>query len=39
MAVSTRTKRSAARPLIVTLIVIAVIAALGFGYASPYMAQ
>ncbi|NPT45155.1 DUF2939 domain-containing protein [Paraburkholderia sp. 1N] len=38
MAVSTRTKRSAARPLIVTLIVIAVIAALGFGYASPYMA-
>jgi len=38
MAVSTRTKRSATRPLIVTLIVIAVIAALGFGYASPYMA-
>ncbi len=38
MAVSTRTKRSATRPLIVTLIVIVVIAALGFGYASPYMA-
>jgi hypothetical protein len=38
MAVSTRTRRSATRPLIVTLIVIAVIAALGFGYASPYMA-
>ncbi|HEX3638526.1 MAG TPA: DUF2939 domain-containing protein [Paraburkholderia sp.] len=38
MAVSTRTKRNATRPLIVTLIVIAVIAALGFGYASPYMA-
>ncbi|MFM0505902.1 DUF2939 domain-containing protein [Paraburkholderia caffeinilytica] len=38
MAVSTRTKRSATRPLIVILIVIVVIAALGFGYASPYMA-
>ena len=38
MAVSTRTKRSATRPLIVTLIVIAVIAALGFGYASPNIA-
>ncbi|MFM0201526.1 DUF2939 domain-containing protein [Paraburkholderia fungorum] len=38
MAVSTRTRRSTTRPLIVTLIVIAVIAALGFGYASPYMA-
>ena len=38
MAVSTRTKRNAARPLIVTLIVIVVIAALGFCYASPYMA-
>ncbi len=38
MAVSTRAKRSATRPLIVTLIVIAVIAALGFGYASPYIA-
>ncbi|CAE6708579.1 hypothetical protein R69927_03731 [Paraburkholderia domus] len=38
MSVSTRTRRSATRPLIVTLIVIAVIAALGFGYASPYMA-
>jgi hypothetical protein len=38
MAVSTRTRHSATRPLIVTLIVIAVIAALGFGYASPYMA-
>lgn len=38
MAVSTRTKRSAIRPLIVTLVVIVVIAALGFGYASPYIA-
>ncbi|MFM0071109.1 DUF2939 domain-containing protein [Paraburkholderia sediminicola] len=38
MAVPTRTKRNAARPLIVTLIVIVVIAALGFCYASPYMA-
>jgi hypothetical protein len=38
MAVSTRTRRNAARPLIVTLIVIVVIAALGFFYASPYMA-
>ncbi|MEA3082907.1 MAG: hypothetical protein QOC89_604 [Paraburkholderia sp.] len=38
MAVSTRNRRSTTRPLIVTLIVIAVIAALGFGYASPYMA-
>ncbi|MFM0739733.1 DUF2939 domain-containing protein [Paraburkholderia xenovorans] len=38
MAVSTRTRRSATRPLIVTLIVIAVIAALGFAYATPYIA-
>lgn len=38
MAVSTRTKSSATRPLIVTLIVIVVIAALGFAYASPYLA-
>ncbi|PQV50940.1 DUF2939 domain-containing protein [Paraburkholderia sp. BL21I4N1] len=38
MAVSTRTKRSATRPLIVTLVVIVVIAALGFTYASPYLA-
>lgn len=38
MAISTRTRRSITRPLIVTLIVTAVIAALGFGYASPYMA-
>lgn len=37
MAVSTRTKRGA-RPLIVTLIVIVVIAGLGFAYASPYIA-
>ncbi|HEX7931483.1 MAG TPA: DUF2939 domain-containing protein [Paraburkholderia sp.] len=37
MAVSTRTQRGA-RPLIVTLIVIVVIAALGFAYASPYIA-
>ena len=38
MAVSTRMKGSAGRPLIVTLIVIVVIAALGFAYASPYIA-
>ncbi|WP_341312328.1 DUF2939 domain-containing protein [Paraburkholderia sp. IMGN_8] len=38
MAVSTRTKRSAARPLIVVLIVIAAVAVLGYGYASPYIA-
>jgi hypothetical protein len=38
MAVSTRTKRGANRPLIVTLVVIVVIAALGFVYASPYIA-
>ncbi|WP_176058067.1 DUF2939 domain-containing protein [Paraburkholderia sp. BCC1876] len=38
MAVSTRTKSSATRPLIVTLMVIVVIAALGFAYASPYLA-
>ncbi|ASL42475.1 hypothetical protein bAD24_I03220 [Burkholderia sp. AD24] len=38
MAVSTRTKRSATRPLIVTLVVIVVIAALAFAYASPYLA-
>ena len=38
MADSIRTKRNVTRPLIVTLIVIVVIAALGFAYASPYMA-
>jgi Protein of unknown function (DUF2939) len=38
MTVSTPTKRSTARPLIITLIVIVVIAALGFAYASPYIA-
>lgn len=38
MAVSTRTKRGANRPLIVILVVIVVIAALGFVYASPYIA-
>lgn len=38
MAVSTHMKGSATRPLIVTLIVIVVIAALGFAYASPYIA-
>ncbi|ANB72536.1 DUF2939 domain-containing protein [Paraburkholderia phytofirmans] len=38
MAVSTRTRRSGIRPLIVALIAIVVIALLGFGYASPYMA-
>ncbi|CAD6509762.1 DUF2939 domain-containing protein [Paraburkholderia metrosideri] len=38
MTVPTRMKGSAARPLIITLIVIVVIAALGFAYASPYIA-
>ncbi len=38
MAVSTRKTRSVTRPLIVTLIVIVMIAVLGFGYASPYIA-
>lgn len=38
MAVSKRIKGGATRPLIVTLIVIVVIAALGFAYASPYLA-
>ncbi|MFL9890236.1 DUF2939 domain-containing protein [Paraburkholderia sp. RL17-381-BIF-C] len=38
MAVSKRIKGGATRPLIVTLIVIVVIAALGFTYASPYLA-
>ncbi len=38
MAVSTTKKKRSARPLIVTLIVIVVIAALGFAYASPYIA-
>jgi Protein of unknown function (DUF2939) len=38
MTVSTRTRRSTARPLIITLIVIVVIAVLGFAYASPYIA-
>ena len=36
-AVSIRKKRGA-RPLVVALIVIAIIAGLGFGYASPYIA-
>lgn len=38
MAVSTRNKGGATRPLILTLIVIVVIAALGFAYATPYIA-
>lgn len=38
MTVPTRIKGNAARPLIITLIVIVVIAALGFAYASPYIA-
>jgi hypothetical protein len=38
MTVPTRNKGIATRPLIVTLIVIAVIAVLGFVYASPYIA-
>lgn len=38
MAVPTHTRGGATRPLIVTLIVVVVIAALGFAYASPYIA-
>jgi hypothetical protein len=38
MAVPTRTRGSATRPLIITLIVIVLIAALGFAYATPYIA-
>jgi hypothetical protein len=38
MTVPTRIKGGATRPLIITLIVVVVIAALGFAYASPYIA-
>lgn len=38
MAVRTRSQGSATRPLILTLLVMVVIAALGFAYASPYIA-
>jgi hypothetical protein len=38
MTVPTRTKGGATRPLIITLVVIVVIAVLGFAYASPYLA-
>ena len=38
MTIPTRTKGSATRPLIITLIVVVVIAVLGFAYASPYIA-
>ncbi|CAB3805159.1 hypothetical protein LMG28614_06161 [Paraburkholderia ultramafica] len=38
MTAPTRTKGGATRPLIITLVVIVVIAALGFAYASPYIA-
>ena len=38
MAVSTPAKRGVARPLIVTVLVIVVVAVLGYGYASPYLA-
>jgi hypothetical protein len=38
MTVPTRNKGIATRPLIITLIVIVVIAVLGFAYASPYIA-
>ncbi|MFM0036058.1 DUF2939 domain-containing protein [Paraburkholderia strydomiana] len=34
----TRTKGAATRPLLITLVVVVVIAALGFAYASPYIA-
>jgi hypothetical protein len=38
MAVLTPAKRGSARPLIVVLVVIVVVAVLGCGYASPYLA-
>ncbi|RFU47857.1 DUF2939 domain-containing protein [Paraburkholderia sp. DHOC27] len=38
MSASKPAKRGFARPLIIVLVVIAVIAALGYGYASPYVA-
>ncbi|HEY4297979.1 MAG TPA: DUF2939 domain-containing protein [Paraburkholderia sp.] len=38
MTIPSRTKGVATRPLIITLIVVVVIAALGFAYASPYIA-
>jgi hypothetical protein len=38
MAVSTPAKRGVARPLVVTVLVIVVVAVLGYGYASPYLA-
>jgi hypothetical protein len=38
MTVPSRIKGGATRPLIITLVVIVVIAALGFAYASPYIA-
>jgi hypothetical protein len=38
MAVSTSSKRGFAKPLITVLVVIAIVAVLGYGYASPYLA-
>jgi hypothetical protein len=38
MAVSTPAKRGSARPLITVLVLILVVAVLGYGYASPYLA-
>jgi hypothetical protein len=38
MAVSTPAKRGVARPLVVTVLVVVVVAVLGYGYASPYLA-
>jgi hypothetical protein len=38
MAVSTSSKRGFAKPLIIVLVVIAIVAVLGYGYASPYIA-
>jgi hypothetical protein len=38
MAVSTPAKRGVARPLVVTVLVIVVVAVLGYAYASPYLA-
>ncbi|HEV3425309.1 MAG TPA: DUF2939 domain-containing protein [Paraburkholderia sp.] len=38
MAVSTPAKRGFTRPLIIALVVIAIVAVLGYSYASPYLA-
>jgi hypothetical protein len=38
MAVSTPARRGFAKPLVIVLVVIAIVAVLGYGYASPYLA-